>query len=176
MEKSNTPVILIVDDVIMNVQLLQGMINRMGYAAKTATTANEAFEQIRKELPELILLDVSMPDIDGYQICEALKMNPATRQIPVIFVSADKEMSSKLKAYEVGAVDFICKPLDYTDVKIRVNTYLRMYKMQQQMEENNRRLNKIISEQSQKFEEEQKRLLRAIAKLADVLLFASFDF
>ncbi len=167
MEKNSVPDILIIDDVVLNGQLLIAMIKRMGYEGRAAVTANQAFEMIKEKLPQLILLDVSMPDMDGYQICEVLKANPTTRQIPVIFVSAEEDMSSKIKAFEVGGIDFLKKPVEYMEVNVRVNTYLKMYKMQQQLEENNRRLNRIINEQSIMFEEEQKRLLKAIAKLAE---------
>lgn len=164
---NDKPVILIVDDVLNDVRQLKDMTEKMGYTARTATTANETFEQISGEFPELILLDVSMPDIDGWQICEVLKANPVTRQIPVIFVFAENQQADRVRAFEAEAVDIICKPLDFIEVKVRISTHLRMYKMQQQLAENNRRLNRIISEQSLKFEEEQKRLLRAIARLAE---------
>lgn len=165
--ENEVPIVLIVDDVELNAELLKGMIHRMGFIGRTATSAKEAIEQIRQELPQLIMLDIVMPDIDGYQMCEMLKANPVTRQIPVIFVSAAADISNKKRAFEVGAVDFINKPLDYSEVLMRVSNHLKMYKMQQQLEENNRRLNKVISEQAQKFEEEQKRLLKAIAKLTE---------
>lgn len=167
MERQGTPDILIVDDVLMNVQLLLGMVVRMGYTGRTATSAGEAFDRIREKLPQLILLDVSMPEVDGYQMCEMLKDNPVTRNIPVIFVSAENNIEGRVKAFRVGAVDFMCRPVDYAEVSVRINTHLHIYKMQMQLEDNNRRLNKIISEQAAKFEEEQKRLLRAIAKLAE---------
>ncbi len=167
MERSNVPDILIIDDVMMNGQLLIAMVRRMGYEGRAATTAAQAFDMIKEKMPQLILLDVSMPEMDGYQICEVLKANPITRQIPVIFVSGEDDISSKVKAFEVGGIDFLHKPVEYMEVNVRVNTYLKMYRMQQQLEENNRRLNRIISEQSVMFEEEQKRLLRAIAKLAE---------
>lgn len=167
MNRNDSPVILIVDDVEINVEILLNMVELMGYTGKTATSAAMALTQMEKELPDLILLDVMMPDIDGYQFCEALKANPMTRPIPVIFVSADTDISNKQKAFEIGAVDYIAKPLEYAEVKMRVSTHLKMAQMQQELEENNRRLNRIVSEQSQRFEAEQKRLLKAIAKLAE---------
>ncbi len=165
--EDDVPVVLIVDDSDINVGLLKGMIHRMGYLGKTATSAKEAIELIREELPQLILLDIVMPDIDGYQMCEMLKANPLTRPIPVIFVSAAADKANKKKAFEIGAVDFINKPLDYSEVLMRVSTHVKMYQMQRQLEENNRRLNKVVSEQAHKFEEEQKRLLKAIAKMTE---------
>lgn len=167
MEKKGIPDILIVDDVMLNVEILLEMVNRMGYTGRAATNVEEAFRHIREKLPQLILLDVSMPQINGYQMCEILKKNPVTRNVPVIFISAENNIDERVKAFEAGAVDFMCKPVDYSEVSIRINTHLNNYKMQLELEDNNRRLNRIISEQAFKFEEEQKRLLRAVAKLAE---------
>lgn len=167
MEKRGTPDILIVDDVAANIQILLEMVKRMGYTGRAAENAREAFERIREKLPQLILLDISMPEIDGYQVCGMLKDNPVTRNVPVIFLSAESNIAERVKAFEAGGVDFICKPIDYAEVSVRINTHLHNYKMQLQLEDNNRRLNRIISEQAVKFEEEQKRLLKAIAKLAE---------
>lgn len=167
MEKNGIPDILIVDDVMLNVEILLEMVNRMGYTGRAATNVEEAFGHIREKLPQLILLDVSMPQINGYQMCEMLKKNPVTRNVPVIFISAENNIDERVKAFEAGAVDFMCKPVDYSEVSIRINTHLNNYKMQLELEDNNRRLNRIISEQAFKFEEEQKRLLRAVAKLAE---------
>lgn len=167
MEKIGIPDILIVDDLRMNVEILLEMVTLMGYTGRTATSAGDAFEHIRQKLPQLILLDASMPGINGYQMCEMLKSSPVTRNVPVVFVSAENNIADRVKAFKAGAVDFMCKPIDYAEVSVRINTHLHNYKMQLQLEDNNRRLNKIISEQAAKFEEEQKRLLRAVAKLAE---------
>lgn len=161
------PVILIVDDIDVNVEILEGMIEEMGYIGRKATSVREAVEQIGRELPQLILLDIVMPEVDGYQMCEMLKANPRTRRIPVIFVSAANDIHDKKKAYELGAVDFIRKPLEYSEVFMRVNIHLKMNRMQQQLEENNRRMKKVISEQAQKMEEEQRRFFKALTKIAE---------
>ncbi|MDE7436133.1 MAG: response regulator [Lachnospiraceae bacterium] len=165
--ENNKPVILIVDDVNINVELLADMIERMGYVARQANSVREAIEQIGRELPQMILLDIVMPEVDGYQMCEMLKANPRTRKIPVIFVSAVNDITDKQKAYELGAVDFIHKPLEYSEVLMRVNIHLKLNRMQQQLEESNRRMNKVISEQALKMDEEQRRFFRAMAKLAE---------
>ncbi len=168
MKKQNdVPVILIVDDVKKKSDILNKMILDMGYIPKTADSVAQALEYMRENMPQLILLDVSMPDIDGYQMCKALKKNIVTRHIPVLFMWEDKDSDSRKMAFETGADDYISFPCDYSELRIRINTNLRIYGMQQELLENNRRLNKIISEQSVKFEEEQKRLLKAIAKLAE---------
>ncbi len=160
------PIILVVDDVEINLEMIINMIEKMGYIGRGASNLQEVIEEMEKELPTLILLDIMMPEMDGYQMCEILKANPRTRKIPIIFVSAANDFDDRWKAYKVGAVDFINKPLEYYEVLIRVNIHVKLYRMQCQLEENNHRINKIIVEQRQKLEEEQKRFFMAIAKIA----------
>jgi len=167
------PIILVVYDVEINLGMLINMIENMGYIGRGASNPQEVMEEIEKEMPALILLDIMMSEIDGYQMCEILKSNPLTRKIPIIFVSAANDISDRWKAYKVGAVDFINKPLEYYEVLMRVNIHLKLYKMQYQLEENNRRINKIIIEQMQKIEEEQKRFFRAMGKIAQTNKYVS---
>lgn len=166
MEHKN-PKVLIVDDIEMNVTLLGKMIEKMGYEPMLATNAEQAIALVNEELPSIILLDIVMPGVDGYQLCEMFKEYPITREIPVIFISAMEEMADHKKAFDIGAVDFIQKPYEYGEVAMRVNTQLKMYLMRQQMEENNERLNMVVQEQARKLESEQKRLLRAFSKFAE---------
>lgn len=165
-EDENVPVILIVDDVEMNIALLQQMIEKMGYVAKTAMNVDEAISEIRKEIPQLILLDIIMPEISGYQFCEMLKQDISTRDIPVVFVSAIDAIENKKRAFELGAVDFITKPYAFADVSLRVNLQLKINKMQKELEYSNRRLNLIVSEQANLIEQEQRRMLCAVSKFS----------
>ena len=166
-KSDKTPAILIVDDVEVNARLLKKMVEKIGYIGITAAGVNEAVKVMEKTMPQLILLDIVMPHINGYQFCELLKNNQLTRDIPVIFVSAANELNDKMKAFNLGAVDFISKPFDYGEVVMRVNTHLKMYRMQRELEDSKRRLSIIVGEQAKKFEEEQKRLLKALAKLSE---------
>lgn len=166
-KNEQAPAILIVDDVEINVRLLKKMVEKIGYIGITATGVNEAVKMMERTMPQLILLDIVMPDMNGYQFCELLKSNPVTRDIPIIFVSAANDLDDKVKGFHLGAVDFISKPFDYGEVVMRVNTHLKMYKMQRELEESNRRLSLVVSEQAKKFEEEQKRLLKALAKVSE---------
>ncbi len=161
------PTILIVDDVEINVELLKEIVESIGYHAITATSVKAAVDNFECEVPQMILLDIIMPEVDGYQFCEMLKENPVTRNIPVIFISAANAKADMRKAYEMGGVGFISKPFDYVDVEIVINTHMKIYALQEKLEKNNKMLNRIISEQTNRFEEEQKRLLRVIAKLAE---------
>lgn len=166
-KKDKTPVILIVDDVEVNAALLKRMVEKNGYIGIKARGVNEAVKLMEQTMPQIILLDIVMPDINGYQFCEMLKNNPLTKDIPVIFVSAANNHDEKIKAFNLGAVDFISKPFNYGEVVMRINTHLKMYRMQKELEDSKRRLSIIVSEQANKFEEEQKRLLKALAKLSE---------
>ncbi len=161
------PTILIVDDVDINVEMLKELVEMMGYHTVTAISVQEAVKSFEKEAPQMVLLDIVMPEIDGYQFCELLKENPSTRNIPVIFVSAVNAKEDVRKAYQLGGVGFIRKPFDYEEVELTINTHMKIYALQEKLENNNRKLNKVVSEHSKRFEDEQKRLLRVIAKIAE---------
>ena len=157
--------ILIVDDAVINIGLLEEILNDLGYNTCSATGAAEATEILGRVLPQLVLLDIMMPDINGYEFCEMLKKNPHTRDIPVIFVSAAESDDERERAFEIGGVDFIRKPFDVTEIKTRVRTHISIYNLRKQLEENNKKLGKVISEQSRKIEDEKKRILKNIALL-----------
>lgn len=155
--------ILIVDDWEINVQMLEKILVSLGYKTISAGSAMEATELMNDELPQLILLDIMMPDIDGFEFCHMLKENPRTRDIPVIFVSAAESDDEREKAFGIGGVDFIRKPFDVTEIKTRVSTHLNLYLLRQAMEESNRKLNNTINEQRKVIFNEKKRILENLA-------------
>lgn len=161
--------ILIVDDVDINLDILEEIITTMGYETVTALNVKDAIALIEdmEELPALILSDISMPEIDGYTFCGMLKKNPHTRHIPVIFISAMDSMSDLGKGFELGAVDYIPKPFEPAEVQMRINTHLKMYKMQVELVENNKRLNQVVASQMEKLHAEQKNIMLAMAKLVE---------
>lgn len=165
--KEIIPRILIVDDTKINRFLLGQMVEQMGFIAETAPSATKGIEHIHNEMPQLILLDIMMPEIDGFQMCEMLKENPVTRDIPIIFVSAMGQPEEKRRAFSIGASDYISKPFEYEEIKMRVNIHLKVYSMHRQLEEKNRRLSLLVSEQEQKIQTEQRRLLKAITTFAE---------
>jgi CheY-like chemotaxis protein len=122
--------ILVVDDQPVNVRLLATMLAQLGYKVRKATSAEMALTAIHAELPDLILLDITMPQMDGYELCEILKKDPKTAEIPVIFVSALDESMDKAKAFEVGAVDYVAKPFQWVEVQARVKTQLALRQLQ----------------------------------------------
>jgi two-component system sensor histidine kinase/response regulator len=112
--------ILVVDDQPINVQLLKRKLERGGLEVSTANNGLEALEQVKAHKPDLILLDLMMPDMDGIEVCQRLQASSDTRSIPVIFVTARTTKESKLEGLAVGAVDYITKPIDLDETVARV--------------------------------------------------------
>jgi putative two-component system response regulator len=126
--------ILIVDDTLANLQLLANILKEDGYKVRPAINGALALRAIAQKKPDLILLDIKMPDMDGYQVCQALKQNPVTCDIPVIFISALSDVNDKVKAFSVGGVDYLTKPFQIEEVKARVAIHLRLKDYQENLE------------------------------------------
>jgi sigma-B regulation protein RsbU (phosphoserine phosphatase) len=120
------PTILVVDDDPLNVKVLTAILRTGGYLTLSARDGTEARRQARTELPDLILLDVMMPGESGFDTCVKLKQEPKTTDIPVIFVSAINDVSSKVKGFDVGAVDYITKPFEKAEVLARTRLHLKL--------------------------------------------------
>jgi len=122
--------ILLVDDIPENIQVLGKILKNRGYSFAIATKGEAVFTLLEKQspLPDLILLDIMLPDIDGFEICKRLKADERTRKIPVIFLTAKTELTDKIKGFEVGAVDYITKPFEPVEVIARVQTHIRLKK------------------------------------------------
>ena len=118
--------ILIVDDISDNLRLLSTTLTQQGYQVRCAKNGAMALRGADKELPNLILLDINMPDMNGYQVCQQFKANQATADIPVIFLSAQDDVSDKVQAFEIGGVDFISKPFRIQEVLVRVQNQLKL--------------------------------------------------
>ncbi len=131
--------ILVVDDTPQNLTILTRILKKQGYRVRPAINGQVALKAVNSAIPDLILLDIMMPDIDGYEVCKRLKGDPQTRDIPVIFVSAKMEIPDKVKGFELGAVDYITKPFQADDVLARVRTHLIIRTLQQQLQDENAR-------------------------------------
>ena len=140
-EKSET--ILIVDDTPENLDILKGVLMEQ-YIIKAATRGSKALEIARTTPVDLILLDIMMPEMDGYEVCRALKADEATKKIPVIFVTALQETGDETSGFEAGAVDFISKPINAAVVQARVRTHLALKEAQGALEEWNSNLKKRL--------------------------------
>ena len=131
--------ILIVDDVPDNRRLLARMLKRRGYIVDSASNGLEALEQTRKLMPSLILLDVAMPGMDGYQVCQTLKADELLSEIPVIFLSAHSEQVDKLRGFQAGGVDYVTKPFHFHEVAARVAAHIELFRQKKENEELRRR-------------------------------------
>ncbi len=120
------PVIQIVDDSKVNLALLEAVLKGEGYSVLSVQDANAAYEVAAAQLPDLILLDIMMPDIDGFEVCKQLKQDAATTDIPVIFVSAKDDVESKVTGFDIGAVDYITKPFEKVEILARVRIHLKL--------------------------------------------------
>ena len=121
----NKPSLLVVDDQPLNIQALYEIFNDT-YQVRMATTGLQALAACEEQLPDLILLDVLMPDMGGHEVCQRLKLNERTRDLPVIFVTAQSDPEDEAYGFELGAVDFITKPFNATVVRARVHTHLKL--------------------------------------------------
>ena len=117
--------ILIVDDLLLNIQLLADILSEE-YEVLFATDAKKALELALKTQPDLIILDVLMPDTNGYQVCKQLKSNPLTNKIPVIFITASLSDESEIRGFELGAIDYLRKPFHPNIVKARVRNHIKL--------------------------------------------------
>jgi two-component system, sensor histidine kinase and response regulator len=134
------PNILVVDDTPENLQLLSGMLKGSGYKARPVPSGEMALRAAANDPPDLILLDINMPEMNGYQVCERLKADASLASIPVIFISALNETMDKVKAFSLGGVDYITKPFQFEEVHARVETHLKLRQLQKELECRNRQL------------------------------------
>ncbi|MCP4700598.1 MAG: response regulator [Gammaproteobacteria bacterium] len=126
--------LLLVDDIPEALKILSTFLTKVGFKILVAETGKKALQSAEHVLPDLVLLDVMMPDMDGFEVCRVLKSQESTRDIPIIFTTALEDMVDKVKGFSLGAVDYITKPLQGADVLARVITHLKLHRLQQQLE------------------------------------------
>ncbi|MGE5656908.1 MAG: response regulator [Actinomycetota bacterium] len=132
---SSTGNILIVDDTPDNLRLLSEMLSKRGYSVRSAISGSAAFMAVNTKLPDLILLDINMPHMNGYEVCNQLKANELTRDIPVLFLSAFNQAIDKVKAFQVGGLDYITKPFQVEEVLARVDTHLTLNRTKKELQQ-----------------------------------------
>jgi signal transduction histidine kinase len=138
--------ILIVDDTPTNLRLLSQMLTGRGYRVRAARNGPLAISAAQSAPPDLILLDIMMPDMDGYEVCRRLKADERTQDIPIVFISALGEVGEKVKAFTYGGVDFITKPFEMEEVLARVETHLALRRLREELERTNRELEVQVQE------------------------------
>ena len=132
--------ILVVDDTPANLSLLTSMLKEDGYKVRPAPSGKLALKAAENSLPDLILLDINMPDMNGYDVCRKFKQNPKIKDVPILFISALSDTFDKLKAFEVGGVDYITKPFQFEEVNARVNTHLSLRRSQLELVDKNKKI------------------------------------
>jgi signal transduction histidine kinase len=137
--------ILVVDDTAENLRLLSTMLSQRGYTPRCVINGKMALRACNSNPPDLILLDIMMPEMNGYEVCQHLKLEPKTREIPVIFISAKDEIFDKVNAFAVGAVDYISKPFQFEEVLARIESHLSLRNLQKQLKEQNMLLQEEIT-------------------------------
>jgi diguanylate cyclase (GGDEF)-like protein len=138
--------ILIVDDNPDNLRLLAKILESQGYIVRKALNGRMALQGVHRDPPTLILLDINMPEMNGYEVCQKLKASEASAQIPVIFISALERVENKVQAFELGGVDYITKPFQEQEVLMRIKNQLLIQQQRQQLLEQNQRLEHEIQE------------------------------
>ena len=172
MSSSNTDgKILIVDDIPDNVYLIRHFLEKQGYEVLQADSGPKALKMIEDGVPDLILLDIFMPVMDGFEVCRELKRNSKTNSVPVIFISALNETLDKVKAFEVGGVDFVTKPIQKEEVLVRVQTHLRLHALQEETKKNYKKLeqhNTTLQATNRKLESLNQTKQQLLAKISEV--------
>lgn len=166
-ENSVSASIMIVDDTPANIKLLNDLLRSCGYHVLAFPCGEMAFKAAQKNPPDLFLLDINMPEINGYELCKKLKSDPGLSDIPVIFLSALSEPLDKVTAFGVGAVDYINKPFQFEEVLARVQTHLKIRRLQIELEKHNHHLEDLVREQVKEIESSQMATIFALAKLAE---------
>lgn len=165
--KKELPKVLIVDDIGINVEILENIMQDAGFETLCALSVQEALDIMKDAMPQVILSDFSMPGMGGVEFCRLLKENPRTRDIPFIFITVASSKEEKKEAFQAGAADFILKPYEPMEVVMRVNNQLSNYRMKQEMENYNRMMHKMMSDQKRQIEREQEKVFLALAKIVE---------
>jgi response regulator RpfG family c-di-GMP phosphodiesterase len=143
--------ILAVDDTPSSLRLLNELLSAEGYKVRSAINGELALNAAINSAPDLILLDASMPGLDGFEVCRRLKLEPGLRDVPVIFVSAMSDMQDKLRGFDIGAVDYVTKPFQREELLARVRTHLELHRLRHHLEE-------MVEERTSSLIESEKRL------------------
>ena len=164
---SENTTIMIVDDTPANLMLVQEILQAQGYRVLAFPRGNMAINAAAKNPPDLILLDIMMPDMNGFEVCKILKTDETLREIPVLFISALSDTADKVRAFCAGGVDYITKPFQLEEVQARVATHLRLRRLQLELEKHNLHLAELVKEKVLEISDSQLATIVALAKLAE---------
>jgi putative two-component system response regulator len=152
--------ILIVDDTLANLTLLGGMLKEKGYKVRPVPSGTLALAAVQHKPPDLILLDITMPQMDGYEVCRRLKADVRFQDIPIVFISALSETIDKVKAFGCGGLDYVTKPFQFEEVEARVETHLKLRQYQVRLEQ-------LVDEKVQEIGDAQLSTILALSKLSE---------
>ncbi|MBR8838669.1 MAG: hybrid sensor histidine kinase/response regulator [Stigonema ocellatum SAG 48.90 = DSM 106950] len=153
--------ILVVDDTLANLEVISETLTQAGFEVAIAIDGERALKQVQHSLPDLILLDVMMPGIDGFETCRRLKGSPTTQDIPVIFMTAISDIEHKLQGFRLGAVDYITKPFQEEEVLARVKTQIKLYSLSKDLEKKVAKRTAELSQALEKLQESQLKLVQS---------------
>ncbi len=172
---SSSAVIMIVDDTPANLAMMEDMLVAQGYGVRCFPRGRLALAAASAEPPNLVLLDVNMPEMNGYEVCAAFKTDPRLADIPIIFVSALNDTTDQVKAFNAGGVDYVTKPLRVEEVLARVKTHLDLHRLQQELERQNARLDELVSLKTRQLAEAHQRLAILDEAKSDFLRLISHE-
>jgi putative two-component system response regulator len=162
-----TEYILAVDDMPANLRILAKTLQLKGYEVLTAEDGAQALRIARSEVPALVLLDINMPGMDGYQVCAEFKKEPKLAAVPVIFISANEDTEDKVKAFEAGGADYITKPFQAAEVTARVSAHMLNHRLQMELDKHVRGLELLVKAQVKEIADSQAATIVALAKLSE---------
>ncbi len=158
MRLDRTPVVMLVDDTPANLKLLDALLRNRGCDVRSFTGGAHALEAAAFAPPDILLLDIAMPEMDGFEVCRRLKANPALAAIPVIFLTALDATEDKLTAFQCGGVDYVTKPFQVEELWARVNTHLQLRLLTASLEEHNQALDQLVAARTEELAEAHRRL------------------
>jgi len=166
--QSPSAAILLVDDNPQNLQVLGKILLENNYKIEFSTSGTSALEWLKAKHFDLILLDINMPDMDGFEVCRRIRSNPELNNVPVIFLSADTERESILRGFDLGAQDYVTKPFDSRELLVRVRTHLKLKDSLEKLEKFNKLLEEKVTERTQQLKESNEKLGASNLKLLDL--------
>ena len=159
--------VMVVDDTPANLKLLEEMLHARNYRVVEFPSGAKALAAAVREPPDVILLDIMMPGMDGFEVCRRLKADATLREVPVIFISAADDTASKVRAFTEGGVDYVTKPIQEEEVLSRVDTHLNLRRMRRELAKHNQHLEALVKEQVGEISDSQLSTILALSKLAE---------
>jgi DNA-binding response OmpR family regulator len=173
--KSLSAEIMVVDDTPANLGLLEEILRDAGYRVRAFSRGQQAYDAATKQPPDLVMLDVNMPELNGYETCERFKANPFLSPIPIIFISAYSEVLDQVMAFRCGGVDYVTKPFHGAEVLARLETHLKLHRFQQELETQNAHLEEVVHKRTRELADAKGRLAILDKAKSDFLMLISHE-